>query len=207
MPKHKVLIAVPCMDMVAAPFAQSLAVLNKGENECIVSFLMGSLIYDSRNKLALQAINLGCDYILWLDSDMTFPPDVLLKLLERAENGCDVVSGIFFRRVAPFNPVIFRLNDIDAEKPEWQDFDDYPKNELFKIGGAGCGVTLVKTELFTEIMLDGELPYNPIKGLGEDISFCLRARKNGHDIWCDSSLKCGHIGHVTVTEDVWMASR
>lgn len=72
----KILIAVPCMDMVSARFAQSLATLKK-VGECTVSFLIGSLVYDSRNRLTAYAVAMEADYILWLDSDMVFAPDVL----------------------------------------------------------------------------------------------------------------------------------
>ena len=51
MDEKKILIAVPCMDMVSARFAQSLTTLKK-VGKCTVSFLIGSLIYDSRNRLA-----------------------------------------------------------------------------------------------------------------------------------------------------------
>lgn len=204
--KKRILIAVPCMDMVAAPFAQSLATLQK-EGECIVSFIIGSLIYDSRNNLAKQAVSLDCDYVLWLDSDMTFPADTLVKLLKHAESGKDIVSGIYFRRVAPFTPVIFEKIEKLDEHVTWKNYDNYPKDSVFEIGGCGFGCVLVKKDIFLEMVLNGMPFFNPMAGLGEDIAFCLRAQQLGHKIWCDSTIKCGHIGHLTVTEDVYQASR
>ena len=55
----KILICVPSGDMVAAGFAQSLAMLQKGGNETAIMFQVGSLIYDARNKLAKEAIKRG----------------------------------------------------------------------------------------------------------------------------------------------------
>ena len=75
----KILIAVPCMDSVAAQFAQALAMLEK-VGGCLVSFVIGSLIYNSRNDLARQAMKMDCTHILWLDSDMVFPPETLKYL-------------------------------------------------------------------------------------------------------------------------------
>ena len=57
----KILICVPSGDQVAAGFAQSLAMLQKGGNETAIMFQVGSLIYDARNKLAKQAIKMGAD--------------------------------------------------------------------------------------------------------------------------------------------------
>jgi hypothetical protein len=79
----KILIAIPSMDYVASGFAGSLATLGK-VGDCKISFICSSLVYDARNKLAAQAIELDTDYILWLDSDMTFKPDTLVRLLKDA---------------------------------------------------------------------------------------------------------------------------
>ena len=73
----KIMIAVPCMDQVPAPFAQSLAMIRKPDDDVACSFQMGSLIYTSRNNLALQAMRAEFDYMLWLDSDMVFQQDLL----------------------------------------------------------------------------------------------------------------------------------
>ena len=202
----RILIAVPCMDMVAAPFAQALATLQK-QGECIVSFLIGSLIYDSRNQLAKQAVKFDCDYILWLDSDMTFPPDTLLRMLKHAEEGKDIVSGLYFRRSAPYTPVLFKTLSEYKEGVTWEDYNDYPEDSVFEIGGCGFGCVLTKKEIFLEMVLEGMPFFNPTAGLGEDIAFCLRAHQLGHKIWCDSTIKCGHVGHITVSEALYKASR
>ena len=135
----KTLIAVPCMDQVAAPFAQNLAAMEK-KGEVFVSFLIGSLIYESRNTLAKQAIATKADYIMWLDSDMTFAPDTMTRLQQHMEEGKDIVTGLYFRRRPPFTPVLFKtLERIDEDSARHENFDDYPDNSLFEIGGCGFG--------------------------------------------------------------------
>ena len=100
----KTLIAVPCMDTVAAPFAHSLALLTK-QGEVYIEFQIASLIYQSRETLVKHAIQGNLDYILWLDSDMTFDPDTLQRLFKTLEdNDADIVSGLYFRRAAPYTP-------------------------------------------------------------------------------------------------------
>ena len=88
----RTLIAVPCMDMVSARFAQSLATLKK-VGECTVSFLIGSLVYDSRNRLTAYAVAMEADYILWLDSDMVFAPDFLQRMLTVCKDNDIVISS------------------------------------------------------------------------------------------------------------------
>ena len=102
----KIMIAVPCMDQVPARFAQSLATLQK-VGECVIGFQVGSLVYVARENLAGGAIEMGADYVLWLDSDMVFNPDTLVRLLADKDKG-DIVSGLYYRRVSPFTPVLFK---------------------------------------------------------------------------------------------------
>ena len=105
----RILIAVPCMDQVPAPFCQSLAMLRK-VGDCVLSMQMGSLIYTSRNSLAMKAIQTEADYVLWLDSDMVFEPDTLERLMKTlTENNLDIVTGLYFRRVPPYSPVLFDM--------------------------------------------------------------------------------------------------
>lgn len=197
----KTLIAVPCMDSVASGFAQSLATLGK-IGECSVAFQIGSLVYESRNELAKKAIKSGADYVLWLDSDMIFNPDTMERLMKHMEDGLDFVSGLYFRRVSPFTPVIFEhLNITDDDHAEWINFDKYPRNSLFEIEGCGFGCVLMRTQMLLDVMAenDGKC-FNPLAALGEDLAFCMRARESGYKLYCDSSIQCGHYAHLLITE-------
>ena len=192
----KVLIAVPCMDTVPSQFAQSLAVLNKVEN-CAIAFQMGSLIYTSRNNLASMAVQNECDYVLWLDSDMIFPPDVLQKLLEDREKG-DIITGVYYRRVKPFKPVLYSKLEINDEGCDWLGYDDYPTDDLFEVAGCGFGCVLTPTNVFLDVAQKFGDMFAPINGVGEDLSFCWRAKQCGYKIMADPSIQLGHVGHYVV---------
>ena len=71
----KVFIAVPSLETVPALFCQSLALLQRA-GDTMIGFEVGSLVYNARNSLARQAIKAEADYVLWLDSDMVFGPDL-----------------------------------------------------------------------------------------------------------------------------------
>ena len=43
------------------------------------------------------------------------------------------------------------------------------------------------------------------KGFGEDLSFCWRARECGYKVLLDPTVKCGHVGHIVVTEQFFNA--
>ena len=199
----KTLIAIPCMDMVATGFCQSLAMLKK-VGECYVTHVAGSLVYDSRNKIAGKAIELGCDYVMWFDSDMVFNPDTMEKLMAHMEDK-DMVSGLYFRRSGTYEPVIFKTV---TEKPdgtyEATGYNDYP-DEPFEVDGVGFGCVLMKTSMLLDIAANERTWFTPNGRVGEDLSFCLRAKKLGYKIWVDPSVKCGHVGHTIVTEEFYRA--
>lgn len=198
----KTLIAVPCMDSNPVGFTHSLAILKK-EGDCTLSMMNGSLIYESRNKLSRQALGLEADYILWLDSDMIFPPDTLIRMLEHMKDK-DFVTGLYFRRGAPFSPVIFESYEtLEDGRVKWKDQLEYPKDELFEVAGCGFGCVMMKTTMLLDMALNYSEWFAPISGMGEDLAFCWRARKLGYKLWCDPTIKLGHVAHMTVDETVW----
>lgn len=202
----KVFIAVPCMDQLPARFAQSLAMLQRvGETK--VGFEIGSLVYNSRNNLARAAIKEEADWVLWLDSDMTFSPFFLLSAIETCEkNNYDFLTGLYFRRAAPYTPVLF-------ERLEYRDEDQKcihtqlmsVPDGIFEVGGCGFGGVLMRTEVIMDVAGKFGRMFDPLPGMGEDISFCWRARECGYKIYCDSSLKMGHVGYAVITEEYFNA--
>ena len=206
----KILIAVPCMDMVSARFAQSLTTMKK-VGQCTVSFLIGSLIYDSRNKLAGLAVEMDADYILWLDSDMVFRPDTLERMMTVLDEHpeIDVLSGLYFRRGQPFSPVLFKTLEVNEQGTlDWSDYEELP-NELFEIAGCGFGCVLMRTDMLLDIAgKEGAGRwFTPIADAGEDCAFCIRARREGYKIYCDPTVDCGHMAYTPVTKDFWKAIR
>jgi hypothetical protein len=118
------------MDMVSARFAQSLTTLKK-VGQCTVTFLIGSLIYDSRNKLASMAVELEADYMLWFDSDMVFDASTLERMMKVLDEhpDIDILSGLYFRRGTPFTPVLFSKLEVN-DKGELE-FEDYANIYFF----------------------------------------------------------------------------
>lgn len=198
------LIAVPSMDQVPTQFAQSLAMLEKVD-ACAVSFNIGSLIYSSRDQLAKRAIQMGADYVFWLDSDMMFAPDTLVRMFKSVDKG-DIITGLYFRRVQPFTPVLFDDLTIDDTGCHWTDFAEIP-GEPFEVGGCGFGCVLMPTDIFIDVQSKFGQMFGPIGNVGEDLSFCWRARQLGFKIVCDPSIELGHVGHHVITRGFYEAYR
>lgn len=199
----KVLIAVPCMDQVPAQFAQCLATLGKVDNT-VVAFQIGSLIYNSRNDLAAIALQQEADYIFWLDSDMVFGSDTLVRMFKTMKEGAgDILTGLYFRRVGPFSPVLFKDLSIDEDgNAHFEEFDEIPDG-LFEVAGCGFGCVLMPTYIAMDVQAKYGTMFNPIEGTGEDLAFCWRARELGYKIVCDPSIRLGHVGHHVITREFW----
>lgn len=201
---RKILIAVPCMNQVPAEFAFSIAQLQKVD-QCAVLFKIGTLVYIARDELAKASLACGADYILWLDSDMTFDPDVLKRMLKEIDReDIDILSGLYFRRVEPYTPTLFEHLDVKDEIVEWEEFRHVPA-EPFEIEGCGFGCVLMKTDIFVEVQKAFNQMFTPLNGVGEDLAFCWRARQLGYRIWCDPRVQLGHVGYNIVTKDFFLS--
>ena len=209
----KTLIAIPCMDNVPVEFMASMLNLRKTA-DTYYAVNIGSLIYDSRNSFVATAIEREYDRVMWFDSDMLFQPDMLELLnADMDNNGLDYVSGLYFNRRLPTAPVIYSNIEFHAEpnKPVRAKSDimrNYPKNSMFEIAGSGFGCVLIKTAMMKDVWEHFGPPFDPITHLGEDLSFCYRAKQLGYKMWCDSRAKAGHIGRFifdeVINEDTYM---
>lgn len=201
----KVFIAVPSMDTIPALFAQSLALLQR-DCEVQIGWEVGSLVYHARNNLARQALKTDADYVLWLDSDMVFAPDTLIRMLKVCkDNDIDFLTAVCFRRKPPYTPCLFdRLEKVD-KGASYTALMSVPEG-LFKVGGCGFAGVLMASDVLLSVQskFNGRM-FDPMDGFGEDVSFCWRARQCGYDIWCDSSIEFGHVGNCIVTRGYFEA--
>ena len=85
---NKILIAVPCHDMVHAEFNRCMMELERPEGiEIGYAQITGTLVYTARTLIANKAVELGFDRVLWVDSDMTPPADTLIRLNADMDKG------------------------------------------------------------------------------------------------------------------------
>ncbi len=201
----KVFIAIPSLENVPALFCQSLALLKRA-GDTIVGFEVGSLVYNARNNLARQAIKSEADFVLWLDSDMVFGPDLLQRMMKVCQDeNIDFLTGLCFRRKPPYTPCLFDRLEKVGNGASYTAFMSVPDGR-FKVGGCGFAGVLMSTDVLLSVAakFNGRM-FDPIDGFGEDVSFCWRARQCGYDIWCDSKIELGHVGNCIVTRKYFEA--
>ncbi len=154
-----------------------------------------SKLPDNRNRLSQKAINLGCDYLFFIDADMVFPPDILERLISANKEivGCNYVTRV--------DDIRFTATGLDGN----QHIIDDNCTGLSEVAYIATGLLLIKTEVFNKL----QQPYfyfapnadNPSDLIGEDYYFSHCAGEAGYKIYVDNDLskEVGHIAQVALT--------
>lgn len=190
----KLLIGVPTTDYVHAEFMKSLTALERklirdgvDMDEKIIG---GTLVYIARNKIAQHAINEGFTHVLWLDSDMTFGDGIVEDLLFC---GKDMVCGAFIGRRPMFAPCVYE-NVHEFPMKKVRQFGTEP----FLVDGCGFALVLTKVDVLRKVKEKYGTCFTPTEDFGEDLAFCERAKSVGTEIWCEPTVRPGHIAHIPV---------
>lgn len=113
---EQVVVCVPTNGMVHALFTFCLVnAIRYTESQGIPVILdmdAGTVLSNQRQVLLDTAINNHqAEHIMWFDSDMTFPEDVIIRLLEHKKQ---VVCATYSKRVEPFHPTAFsNINPVE----------------------------------------------------------------------------------------------
>lgn len=190
----KLMIAVPTTDYIHADFMKSLLELceelHRQRISHKVEILSGTLVYIARNRLAQKAVNEGYSHVLWLDSDMVFNNQVVDDL---QFCGKDMVCGAFVSRRPPYGPCVYTsIREGDIRKVE--SFGTKP----FRVDGCGFACVLTTAELLKAVMNKFGNCFTPTEFYGEDLAFCRRVKGIGREIWCEPTVRPGHIAHRPV---------
>lgn len=192
---EQVVICVPTNGLVHAQFAFSLVeAIQYTEQQGIPVVLdmdAGTVLSNQRQVLLNNAITKHqAHHIMWLDSDMVFPRDTIVTLLEHNKK---VVCATYSKRVEPFHSTAFY--SIDPVEP----VDVNSDQQLVKVKYTGMGCVLVNARAISHI----PAPHFPLKWHeqtntwhGEDMGFCDILHANDINIFCDLQLsqQLGHLG-------------
>ena len=101
-----VAVCTPARDMVHTNFTYCLvnmvAYHTISTTDAVsLKIMQGTLIQNQRADLALDAMAEGSKHILFIDSDMTFPQDMVGRLLKQ---DLDIVATTCARRLMPTGP-------------------------------------------------------------------------------------------------------
>lgn len=179
-------LCTPTRESVLLEFVYSLVNLVKVTPDVVFTATKGTYLNNMRSMLVKTSIDNGASHILFIDSDMSFPPDTAKRLLA---HNLDIVGANCKQRVVDQTTV--RKGDKFISSKD--------KTGLEEVDTLGFGVTLIKTNVFKKLPLPWfDMPWDEKeeKHVGEDVYFCTTARRLGYRIWVDHDLSqdIGHLG-------------
>lgn len=207
-PPLRLLVAVPSHDLAPVLWAFDLAKLMawtgavlRPEDSLGINLCSGTYIHSARQDLALAAIQQEATHVLWLDSDMSFPRDTLLRLLA---HGKHMVGANYCSRTVPPRFVAIKKMGLDPGVRSERLPTLGESTGLEEVDAIGFGAVLMTTELLFAAVEDGPPLFGnewiPGKNqwMGEDVFFCRKVRALGFHIWVDHDLskECGHYGQL-----------
>lgn len=159
------------------------------------------------------------DWQLWIDSDIVFDSDCFWKLCDLAfpeEALIQETNEIDETKIKKIASGWYCTEDgHSAAVSHWLEEDDFRKNggvmknetvetlaarkKPFTADYVGFGWVMIRKGVFESLPYPWFAPKLQIfengevqDMCGEDVSFCLDAKKNGFEVWCDPRIRVGH---------------
>ena len=211
---RKLFIGIPTYDgKLSIKLAYSLAQLMPAAMRHGISIRLGhvsgcSIITMARNRLVDEFLKTDCTELLFIDSDVIAQTEDILRLMAQSGDK-DVTAGNYPRRAKDKK---FFMDLYFDEKGDLE-FD----GSMMRINRVGTGFMLIRRHVIETIAAKSEL-YLSSDGsgqvasvfdfkiqdgnfVGEDYSFCDKARAEGFKIWTDVEISLPHMGTEEFTND------
>jgi hypothetical protein len=184
----------------------------------------GVHIPDARSKIVSEFLKhpAGIDWLWMVDTDATFGPDVIERLVAVAHPKTAPIVGALAFAVKPRTeqanecfatplegiPTLFRFTETGVVA-----LTDYPRDELVPVHSTGAHCILIhRSVLADKRWLDGHpSPWyrTAVRNgavVSEDQFFCLKAGSLGYPIFVDTSIKTGHVKTFVADEDWYLST-
>jgi glycosyltransferase involved in cell wall biosynthesis len=206
----QLVIGMPCRaEIRASVFPQLLqciiqagAYWHRRYGDALVStqIMARTHVVTARNAIVAEARELEAEWILWLDDDMSPPPDLLERLHSTGE---PFVGAVAYKREPPYQPCVFRLDELKAVP-----FDPEPEAGLVDADLTGFACILTHRSVYDAVWdrTDGHPFALQGKNCGEDFYFCLQARKAGFQLRILADCTVGHAGDLIVGREHRLAA-
>lgn len=157
--------------------------------------MIGGNVSHNRNTIARQAVADKSDYLMFIDNDMMFPSDGILRLIDC---GKDIVAAPYNQRALPQTDNSVRISTVKLVDKHNELVGGTVPTEVATVGGVGTGFMLIKTGVFEKMnspwFVDYEDEHHEFHG--EDVNFCVKARAIGYEIWINPHIEIQHISEI-----------
>jgi GT2 family glycosyltransferase len=158
-------------------------------------------IHVARQLAMDYATDQGFDWVLQLDNDAIFPPDVIRRLLAHDR---EIVTALAYQRKPPHGACIF---EIGPDGLMGNHLEGWERTGLRKVDISGFHCSLTRTSVIKKMRDAGIKQYfgGFDNKVGEDFAFSINAKKIGIQLYCDTGLISGHIGDAIIVDEEYKA--
>lgn len=166
-----------------------------------ISFIerYGMAVDMARNGIVAEALNRGCDALVWIDTDLIVPDAALVSLVEMSNAGHLCAAGLYRRAVMPDHFIITkRVPDHWASLQELHDHAQGGVTPVFLTAG---GYSIVRREVYEDMARKVGMPWYcnwdfvRHDQCGEDTFFMRRLPQIGIVPVVDPDLHAVHWSH------------
>lgn len=148
---------------------------------------VGSMLVANRHTATKNALKAGCTHLLYIDTDMLFPRNLIHKLIIDDK---DIVAANCTTRVEPIMPI--------AHKPGKVKVFSKGKTGLEEVELVGMAVMMVRRDVFKHIsppLFMMEWIPEMQNYCGEDAYFAAKVQEVGYKIYIDHDIS-QHVKHI-----------
>lgn len=177
----------------------------------VLPFVVDSCFVDEgRNAAFGAARESNADYLLFVDSDILVTGNMQNHLKSLITLNKDVTAAVYYTRKPPHRPSAM---NVYGDTHLFQAVADIP-DKPFQVDVTGCGFALISKRVLDAFdddlvaRIGKPFEYMPKSShMGdpyrEDISFCLRLKELGFEVWIDPSIPVAHVSKHLVTSEYW----
>jgi FkbM family methyltransferase len=188
-PDERILIAIPTAKYIEPETFKSIYDLKiPAGYKADFQYFFGYRVDQVRNLIASHSID-QYDYIFFVDSDISFPPDTLIRLIAGLDDYTGAIGGLYVQRNEE--------NQVEASR-EGNRFSFSAEPGVYRdMDWLGFGCCLVDVNAVKSIKYPW-FEYHPAidhaNTISEDADFCQKLRAAGWQIVLDTRIVCDHHG-------------
>lgn len=202
-----VMLATPAYDSPDASYmfslqASRMALQEAGIPACYLLLSGNCHVDDSRNSIVREFLASECTDLVFLDADVSWEADSLVKLCQIELKPCDIVGGVYpYRRNGVTDIPVLQLSEEERQKSPARD-------GLVEVAGLPTGFMRISRPVLET--LAGKAPHFRNKAgvsiplifertikdgvrYGGDIGFCLKVRSLGGRCYAAAEIRLGHV--------------
>lgn len=186
-----------------------------------LTFCEGTNLPMQRNNIVRKFLESGCDWLLFVDTDETFPPTLIEQFMRSAsEEHRPIISGLVMARRDADKPISPACVIVD-ERGRFSTSPVVPNVRYWNVGAIGSGALFVHRKVY-EAVAEAQADREPTQWyeyknweyvddddqlikdqMGEDYVFSLRAQECGFPTIVDTSIQLGHIKPIVLTTEMF----